>query len=356
MASTPIVPGFTSASINSSTGVITGVPTTSGTFTFSVTAKNAVGSATLPVTVNVGTAPVFTGPTTVNYVLNVARTYLPAATGSAPITFALVPGSDNIPGMPASGFNTATGALTGTPNTAGSYSFSETATNNFGSTQLNVTVNVGTLPAFTSLTTVNYVANTANTYLPTWTGSTPVIFALVNHLVPGMAAFSTSTGAFSGTPTASGTFTEKLTNMFGSAQITVTVNVGMAPAFTNAATVTLTGGVAASFTPAVTGTGPIAFTLSNDTVPGVTTFDTTTGKLSGTPTTAGTFTFTETATNNYGTAQQTVAVTVNGAAPPVITSTTATFLPNEGNAFQLLATMPGPRRSRWPPVPACRVG
>ena len=115
-------------SLNSSTGAVTGTPTTANTYPFVLRATNSDGfvsasfSLTVPATPPVWTDNVLSGSLTVNSVYSdgVAATNSPTysvSVGSLPTGLSL---------------NTSTGAVTGTPTTAGTYSFTLAATNSDG--------------------------------------------------------------------------------------------------------------------------------------------------------------------------------------------------------------------------------
>jgi len=101
-------------------------------------------------------------------------------------------------------------------------------------------------------------------------------------------------------------------------------------------TPTLPGGtVGTDYTATVeaTGPGPITFTVSEGSVPPGIAFDETTGVLSGTPTTAGSYTFTVTATNEYGTdTREYTIVVVDRAVQPTPTPTPTPTDPGAGGS------------------------
>ncbi len=109
----------TGLTLNPSTGVLSGTPTTPGSFTFTVTATNTVApDATSPsttITVSAPVAPVFTAdtPPTTGKVGNFYF-YTYAATGNPAPTFAVSSGA-----LPTGlGLDASTGVLSGTPTAA----------------------------------------------------------------------------------------------------------------------------------------------------------------------------------------------------------------------------------------------
>lgn len=114
--------------LNAATGEVTGSPTAAGTSTFTVTATNALGADTHEYTITVLEAPVITTPSVPNGTSGSGYSATVAATGSGPITFAVTTGT--LP--PGLVLNPATGVITGTPTTPGTFPFTVTATNAVG--------------------------------------------------------------------------------------------------------------------------------------------------------------------------------------------------------------------------------
>ena len=112
-------------------GVLSGTPTGSGAYSFTVTATNTAGSDPQLFTGTIGTtavAPVITTTTLNTLTQGSAFSQTLAATGSTPITFAVTTGT-----LPAGLALSTAGVLSGTPSAAGAYSFTVTATNAAGS-------------------------------------------------------------------------------------------------------------------------------------------------------------------------------------------------------------------------------
>jgi hypothetical protein len=94
---------------------------------------------------------------------------------------------------------------------------------------------------------------------------------------------------------------------------------GASPAITSASPAgSIVAGSAFSFTVAASGTAPIAFSITAGALPTGLTLDPSTGEISGTPTTFGSFTYTVTATNIVGTttADYTQVVTTAASSTP----------------------------------------
>jgi hypothetical protein len=171
-------------------------------------------------------------------------------------------------------------------------------------------------PAFTlSSSTETRTVNTAATgFTINSTGGAIASFA-INATPPGMS-FNTTTSALTGTPNtvaAATNYTINATNASGSATQTFTLTVSIAaPAFTlSSATETKTAGsTITGYTISSTGGAIASYTISPAAPAGLT-FSTSTGLLSGTPTTVAAATaYTITATNASGSTTQTFTLTV----------------------------------------------
>ncbi len=262
-------------------------------------------------------APVVTSATTATATVGSAFSYeiaaTPAATayvnsgGSAPIAISQ------------------TGLVSGTFTAAGTFTFSFTATNASGSsavTTVTVTVtgSAGAVPVITSATTATSNVGASFIYQITGTNS-PNAYAATS-LAPGLSINGT-TGLITGSPSVAGTYQINITaiNSAGSTtgRLTLTVSGTPAPSITSSAS--LTGTVGVPFTYQITA----LFTPTSYRVlapPSFLTFNGTTGVLTGTPTTAGTYAFTVGATNASGTGNRNVTLTV---APSAATVTNAPY-------------------------------
>ncbi|MFC3551317.1 autotransporter domain-containing protein, partial [Lysobacter cavernae] len=201
----------------SSAGVLSGTPTTAGSYTFSVRSTDDAGfNATASYTVVI-TAPAITiTPATLpGGTAGVAYSQtLSSSGGIAPYSYSIPSG--NLPiGM---SFSSA-GVLSGTPTTAGSYTVSIRSTDDAGFnttasytiviTAPTITITPATLPGGTVATAYSQTHSASG-------GTAPYSFSLVSGALPIGTAFS-SAGALSGTPTTSGsyTFTVRVTDHLG---------------------------------------------------------------------------------------------------------------------------------------------
>ena len=203
------------------------------------------------------------------------------------------------------------GALYGTPTTAGTYPLDVTVADHSNTPQIvQRQFNVTVIPGL-SLPT-NYVLATGtpgqaySAQVTVLTGTPPFSFALVSGALPPGLQLNSSTGAIAGTPTHVGSynFQIKVTDanaLTGTANLTIPINgvtLSLAPTSVPAAPV----GVA--YTPvtftASGGIAPYAWSLvsGQGTPPPGMTFSS--GVLSGTPTTGGAFSFQIVATDQVG--------------------------------------------------------
>ena len=212
-------------------------------------------------------------------------------------------------------FNNSNGVLSGTPTAVGTFSLTVTATDNTGEqASQTYTVTINPAVSLSSLTQAQWTINQPG-YSQAITASGGTGSRSLSHsgTVPTGLSFNDSTGILSGTPTATGsfTFTVTATDSTG-AQANQSYTVTVNPAVTLSA-LTQTHWLASQpgYSQTITasgGTGSVTMSHSGS-VPTGLTFNDSTGVLSGTPTAAGSFTFTVVATDSTG-AQGSRAYTV----------------------------------------------
>ncbi len=237
-------------------------------------------------------------------------------------------------------FDTANGALSGTPESAGSYSgIIITAFNSAGSASLpEFSITVLIAPPMISGTPASS-ATVGDSYSFTPSSSNATSFSILNK--PAWADFNTTDGTLSGIATPAGLYNGiilRAINGSGSALLPVFSITVTPPAPTISGTPP-TGaaiGVPYAFTPVATNAA--SFSITGSVPPGLI-FNTTTGTLDGTPITAGTYSgITITASNGSATAALpaftiTVSTPIGGFVPaaPMLSARqlhTATLLPD----------------------------
>jgi hypothetical protein len=211
-------------SLNTISGQVSGTPTaTQSAATYSITATNAGGTSTFPISIQVQApavaAPIISySPSSQTGTINVAITNMnPINSGGAATGFTISPP------LPASlNFNTSNGVISGTGTVvSGSTSYTIVGSNTGGSSTTHVTLQINPIPA-PSITyassSVLYLTNQAITPLsPTNTGGSGVTYTTDVALPAGLTIDATS-GVISGVPTrvtAPVTVTIKGTNSTG---------------------------------------------------------------------------------------------------------------------------------------------
>ncbi len=309
-------------SLNTGTGVITGTPTLSGQGSANLTATNFAGtSAPLTVTFNIL-------PTSVP----VVTATVPALAGSVgaaitPIqinaTNAVITGY-SASGLPAGLSVNGAGQIVGTPTQSGVFPVILSATNLIGtgnSAALSLAINPNAAPQITSATTASGTVNTALAAYQIVASNGPILsYAVVApSTLPAGLALNTGTGAITGTPTASGTFSTDLsaTNVAGTSSVLAlgfTINPSTVPTISSPTFATVAAGVAITPIQVVASSPPI-LSYSATGLPSGLAINTSTGAITGTPTTPGVFAATLSATNVVGPGSRAVQFTIGIPAP-----------------------------------------
>jgi len=220
----------TGLSLNSSTGVISGTPTTSGTrsFTLQVTDANSMtGSQALSITISAGvtitTTTLPAGEQNVAY-----STTLAASGGTQPYTWTITTGTLPNPLT----LNSSTGVISGTPTASGTSSFTVQVTdaNSQSGTQA-LSITIAPLPSITTTTLPGGTQNTAySTTLAASGGTQPYTWSITTGTLPSGLNLNSSTGVISGAPTVLGTsnFTVQVTDA-DSQSTTQSLSITIAP-------------------------------------------------------------------------------------------------------------------------------
>ena len=283
----------------SSGGTISGTPTVSGTFPYTVTVTDSAGNkGTFNCSVTVATPPISATCVVINAVQNVAITPVTmTASGGTGTGYTFV-----ATGLPAGLTMSAGGTISGTPTVSGTFPYTVTVTDsagNKGSFNCSVTV---IPPVSATCVVINAVQGVAITPVTmTASGGTGTGYTFVATGLPAGLTMS-SGGTISGTPTVSGTFpyTVTVTDSAGNkgsfnCSVTVIPPVSATCVVINAVqgvaitpvTMTATGGTGTGYTFTATGL-PAGLTMSAG------------GTISGTPTVSGTFPYTVTVTDSAG--------------------------------------------------------
>lgn len=292
--------------IDTTSGVISGNPSVAGIYTIATTATNGSGtSAAVNVTLTVGTLSNITSALTANTASDQVFNYTVTADNS--------PTSYNITGLPAGlsvTSNAATATISGTPTFLGASSISLSANNATGQgPSKTLTLSVGNRPAVNSPLTKSGTKDVALSYTISGT-NTPSSYGATG-LPAGLTLNSTS-GVISGAATVAGTFNVGLTatNAFGTSNsATLVLTIGEVPAISGSFAASATVGSAFTYT-ITASNAPTSYAATG--LPAGLTLNTTSGVISGTPTTAGTASVSLTATNAFGTSTAaTLTITVS---------------------------------------------
>ena len=337
-------PGLT---LNPSTGAITGTPTTYGTFNFTAKVVDSTGTAAGTTTANcsiVISPPqlVLTCPTSTGQVGVAYSSALLATGGVPPYTYSITSGS--LP--PGLTLNPTTGAITGTPTTYGTFNFTAKVVDSTGAAAGTTTANCSIVISpptlvLTCPTSTGQVGVAYSSALLASGGVPPYTFSITSGSLPPGLTLNTSTGAITGTPTTYGTFnfTAKVVDSTGTAAGTTTANcsIVISPPTLVLTCPTSTGQVGVAYSSALLASGgvpPYTYSITSGSLPPGLTLNTSTGAITGTPTTYGTFNFTAKVVDSTGTAAGTTTANCSIViSPPTLTLVCASSAAKVGFAY-----------------------
>ncbi len=281
-----------------SSGILSGTPTSGGTYTFTVQVTDSAqssASATFSLTIN-ASAPVITTSTPL-FSGTVGQSYsqtFNATGGKPPYTWSIAAGSSG-----ALTLDAASGILSGTPQSAGTLSFTVRVADSAGaaaqqSFSINVTTPALTLTATSTTLPAGMAGVSYSQKLPVNAvgGTLPYTWSLASGGVPGLA-FDPAAVALNGTPTSSGTFniTLQVNDSAGlTASKTFTITIA-SPALTITTARQLPDAALNNFYSqilAATGGAP-PYSWSVTGLPAGLSVNASSGAINGTPTAAGNF-------------------------------------------------------------------
>ncbi|HWL46027.1 MAG TPA: Ig domain-containing protein [Ilumatobacter sp.] len=281
--------------------------------------NNEVGASTL----TVGTAPVWTTTELEGFQVGASFEAVVSASGQPAPTYSVAAGA-----LPTGvSIDPVTGAVTGTPTTAGAYSFTLRAENAIGSTTHSYTGTVAppaTPPVWSDQQLASFKVGVAYADGVLATGIPAPTYLLFSGQLPDGITLVADSGVVEGTPTVAGSFTFVLRASNASGDIDASFTVDVEPADAAPTWVDETIGVplvGVLFEDQVAATGypaPTYALADGDALPAGLSLDPLTGAIAGTPTVAGPFEFTIEASNGVGT-PATATLTGEVVAAPVWT-------------------------------------
>jgi hypothetical protein len=286
LANGSLPPGITL----SPAGVLSGSPTASGTYPFTVRVRDAAGdAATVTLSLVVNPRPA------------INESSLPAGRAGAPYSASLTvtggtgPFQWTVPngGLPPGIAMSASGALSGTPTSAGSFPVTVRVTDSAGATaERTLTIVVGeALSILTSSLPPGMVGSAYFAQLQSANGSPPLTWSLAAGNLPAGLELNQSTGGIAGTPTVAGEFVLAFAvtdNLGQRSQRSLTLRVVSGLSLLTDRAPTAEVGEPYSYTlPAGGGEAPYTFALVQGLPPGLTLRPD--GVISGVPTDGGSF-------------------------------------------------------------------
>ncbi len=306
-------------------GTISGTPGAAGSsrFTVRVTdSASASATAALSVSINPPALGITTSALPAGTVGTAYSQALVATGGSPPYAWALAGGT-----LPAGLSLAAGGTISGTPSAAGASSFTVRVTDSASASAvaaLSMSINPPALGIVTSALPAGTVGTAYSQALVATGGSPPYAWALASGTLPAGLNLAAG-GTISGTPTAAGSssFTLRVTDS-ASASATAALSLIINPPALRITTSALPAGtVGTAYSQALVATGgspPYAWALASGTLPAGLSLAAG-GTISGTPSTAGSSSFTVRVTDSASaSATAALAVSIN---PPALGITTS---------------------------------
>lgn len=198
--------------LNSTTGLLSGTPGATGSFPFTVQvtdSRSQTGQKATTLVVGASPLAVATASLPAGLMGTAFNAQLTATGGKPPYTWAITSGA--LPG----GLNLASssGIISGTPNAAGSFAFTATVTDSESRTSSKgLSINVMPPPLRIDVAaSVQGTRGSPFSYQPAASGGTAPYTWSITGALPAGLGFNASTGAITGTPTASGTSNVSIT-------------------------------------------------------------------------------------------------------------------------------------------------
>ncbi|HTZ08802.1 MAG TPA: Ig domain-containing protein, partial [Acidimicrobiales bacterium] len=268
----PLPDGVTFSADPDGTATLSGTPVQGGVFPLTMTASDGASSATQTFTLQVGTAPAISSPSTASFSTGVAGSFQVVATGSPTPSISLVNGT-----LPAGLALSSTGKLVGTPaaTSSGTYPITVQASDGIAPPASQaVTVVVDGPPTLTSGATAGFAVGAHASFAITTRAAPAATVTESGALVPGLSFTATGGGdaVIAGTPLSAADFsvTIRATNAYGSTVQTLVIEIGaraQAPAFTSPASDQFVVAVWRTFQFTTTGQPAPTFSIASGSLP-----------------------------------------------------------------------------------------
>jgi hypothetical protein len=290
--------------INSSTGLISGTVAETGAYSFTVRATTDDGKyyneASFSGTIQ--EIPSWVDNSLVNIDYNSSYSDSVWADGVPAPTYSISSGTlpDGIT------LNATTGALIGTSTDSGAYSFTIKAENIHGSVTQSFSGTVQTPPSWSDQTLGIITKASAYSDGVSATGTSPITYSVYSGSLPSSITLNTSTGAITGTTAASGSysFTIRATNSWGYVEKAFSGTIYEAPSWTDSSIANMIYGQAYSDGVTASGYPAVTYSVFAGALPSGIVLNSSTGAITGTSSTAGSYSFTIKAENAAGSVTQ----------------------------------------------------
>lgn len=235
--------------------------------------------------------------------------------------------------------NVTTGLVSGITTASGAYAFTIKAENAISSITQSFSGTVQTPPSWSDQTLGIITQGVSYSDGVSATGTASIVYSIYSGALPAGLSLNSSTGAITGTTGATGSysFTIRATNSWGYVEKAFSGTIYQIPAWTDSTIANMIYGQAYSDSVAASGYPTVTYSISAGALPSGITLNTSTGAISGTSTTAGSYSFTIKAENAAGNVTQLFTDDLY-VTPSWTDNTLAAFSYNTAYSDQVVAT------------------
>jgi hypothetical protein len=325
VASGSLPPGI---SLVPSSGLLTGIPTISGSYSFVIQVTDGAGLvATRSVTIQVNPPLAITTTALPGGSIGSAYSQTLAATGGTSAGYSWSTITGTLP--PGLALTSLSGVISGTPTANGTYNFTSQVNDSGGSfTSRQLSITIGTTLSITTTSLPTGGTNVAyNQTVVAAGGQAPFQWSVTAGNLPPGLNLNTSSGAITGLPNTGGTHTFTLrvqdaAGVFNTRQFTIVVTEGLSITTPTALPGAAEGTAFSQQLAASGGSAPYSWSIAVGVLPPGLSLSTSTGAISGTPESAGNYSFILQVTDaSQQTAQKAFTIAVSGRVSIVTPST-----------------------------------